>query len=157
MRRETRIQKSLGASTVTPSAFHALGVHREGQTLRQGAQVVLVRQEQLALPAQVLIIRADHTQEPRLGPERHAAASLGPILVPTWEPGSEWTYWWESPRGSGTFVWIVDREQTIEGTIYCVVKSGPTREAYYRKADLAWRMDRVNGAVESKSTPEHAR
>jgi hypothetical protein len=86
-----------------------------------------------------------------------AAVSLGSILAPTWEPGSQWTYWWESPRGSGTFVWIVDREQTIEGTIYYVVKSGPTREAYYRKADLAWRMDTVNGAVESKSTPAQLR
>jgi hypothetical protein len=88
---------------------------------------------------------------------QRAASSLGPILVPTWEPGSEWTYWWESPRGSGTFVWIVDREQAIEGTIYYVVKSGATREAYYQKTDLAWRMDTVNGAVESKSTPAQLR
>lgn len=73
------------------------------------------------------------------------------------KPGDEWTYWWESPRGSGTFVWSVDREQIIDGTVYYVVRSGATREAYYQKADLAWRMDIVSGVVEVKATPAQLR
>jgi len=79
------------------------------------------------------------------------------MLVPSWKPGDQWTFWWENPRGSGTFVWSVDREQLVDGTEYYVIKSGATREFYYQKADLAWRMETVNGTVESKANPAQLR
>lgn len=87
------------------------------------------------------------------GPSSPAA----PVPVPTWKPGDQWTFWWENPRGSGTFVWSVDREQLVDGTEYYVIKSGTTREFFYQKADLAWRMEVVNGTVESRANPAQLR
>jgi hypothetical protein len=91
-----------------------------------------------------------------------AGPTSGPIQAPTWTPGDQWTFWWDNPRSSGTFVWSVDREQEVDGTQYYVVvsrraASQPAREFFYQKADLAWRMEMVNGAVESKSEPAQRR
>ena len=72
---------------------------------------------------------------------------------PSWKLGEEWTYRWESPRGQGTFVWTVDREEIIDSAAYYVLRSGPTRESYFRKADLAFYMDKVNGLIETRYTP----
>lgn len=77
----------------------------------------------------------------------------GPAVAPVWKPGYEWAFRWESPRGKGTFVWSVDREEIIEGVEYYVVKSGTTREIYWRKADLAYYMDKVEGVVETRHMP----
>src|SRR5262249_45763078 len=69
-----------------------------------------------------------------------AALSVGPsptalgVAIPTWKPGYEWAYRYESPSGSGTYVWSVDREEVIDGVSLYVVKSG-TRELFYRKSD----------------------
>jgi len=97
-----------------------------------------------------------------LAPGVGAASALAPILVPTWMPGDQWTFWWDNPRGSGTFMWSVDREQEVDGLQYYVVVSRPTgsnpaRELFYQKTDLAWRMEMVSGAVESKSEPAQQR
>ena len=92
-----------------------------------------------------------------------ALSSTGvPILAPTWRPGDQWTFWWDNPRSSGTFVWSVDREEVVDGTEYYVIASGPTRseparEFFYQKADLAWRMLKVNGNVESRAEPAQRR
>jgi hypothetical protein len=91
-----------------------------------------------------------------------SGSSSGPIPVPTWTPGDQWTFWWDNPRSSGTFVWSVDREQVVDETPYYVVvsrraASQPAREFYYQKTDLAWRMEMVNGAVESKAEPAQRR
>jgi hypothetical protein len=67
-----------------------------------------------------------------------------------WTPGDEWSYRWSSPRGSGTFVWSVDREEVLDGVPFYVVKSGTTRESYYRKGDRALFMSKINGQVESR-------
>lgn len=76
--------------------------------------------------------------------------------IPQWKPGDEWAYRWESPQGSGTFVWSMDREETVDGVAYYVVKSGNTRELYYRKNDFAFYMDKVNGQVETRHSPPTA-
>jgi hypothetical protein len=88
--------------------------------------------------------------------------SVTPILSPTWKPGDQWTFWWDNPRSSGTFVWSVDREEVVEGTAYYVITSGPTksepaREFFYQKADLGWRMLKVNGSIESRAEPAQLR
>ena len=87
-----------------------------------------------------------------------SSSAAVPIAAPTWTPGDQWTFWWDNPRSSGTFVWSVDREQVVDGTPYYVVVSGSpappaTREFFYQKTDLAWRMEMVNGHVESKAEP----
>ena len=52
----------------------------------------------------------------------------------------------------------MDREQLVDGTEYYVITSGPTRqeparESFYQKADLAWRMLKVNGSLQSRAEP----
>ncbi len=85
-----------------------------------------------------------------------------PLPAPTWTPGDQWTFWWDNPRSSGTFVWTVGREEVVDGTPHYVILSRPAasqplREFFYQKADLAWRMELVNGSVESKSEPPQLR
>jgi hypothetical protein len=65
-----------------------------------------------------------------------------------WKLGDEWAFRWDSPRGRGTYVWVVDRIEVVDGTPYYVVKSGTERESYWRQADLAYYMDMVGGGVE---------
>ena len=76
-----------------------------------------------------------------------------PASAPLIRPGSEWAYRWESPRGKGTFVWTLDREDTRDGDVFYVVRSGAGREIYWRKRDLAYYMDVVNGEVETRRSP----
>jgi hypothetical protein len=84
-----------------------------------------------------------------------------PLVVPIWKPGDQWTFWSDSPRGSGTYTWSVDREQVVDGTEYYVIASstsqGVAREFFYQKSDLAWRMLKVNGHVESTAEPAQLR
>jgi hypothetical protein len=47
----------------------------------------------------------------------------------------------------------MDREETIDGVAYYVLKSGNTRELYHRKSDFAFYMDKLNGQVETRNTP----
>jgi hypothetical protein len=73
-------------------------------------------------------------------------------VVPVWKRGDEWAYRYESPTGNGTYVWSVDREETIDGVPQYVIKSG-TREIFYRKLDLALTRETVEGAVVLRSSP----
>ncbi len=50
-------------------------------------------------------------------------------------------------------MWAVDRAELVDGTPFYVIKSGTTRETYYRKSDLAFLMDKVNGQVVTRHTP----
>jgi len=54
-------------------------------------------------------------------------------------------------------MWSVVRLETVDGTECYVVKSGETGEVYFRRADLAWTMDKVNGTIESQATPPDLR
>ncbi len=79
--------------------------------------------------------------EPVLSPSPQMAKEqspigIGPVVAPVWTLGDEWTYRWESPRGKGTYVWSVDREEIVDGIEHYVIRSGQ-REIYYRKSDLA--------------------
>jgi len=44
--------------------------------------------------------------------------------------------------------------EIISGVPPYVMRSG-TRDRLYTKAELAWLMDRVNGAVETQGTPDY--
>src|SRR5262245_49242400 len=51
--------------------------------------------------------------------ERRTAPSevllLGQVsTAPSWKRGDEWAYRWKSPTGKGTFIWSVDREETLD-------------------------------------------
>jgi hypothetical protein len=99
--------------------------------------------------------RAKAEAEPALAPPTGAGAArpiLGVIAKPAWAVGDEWSYRWESPRGKGTFVWIVDRFDTIEGTDAVVVRSG-SREIFYRREDGAHLLDKVDGTVVIRNVP----
>lgn len=72
--------------------------------------------------------------------------------APTWQQGYEWAYRWGSPLGTGTFVWSMEREEAVDGTECYVVRTG-SREIFMRKDDLAWYMDKVQGAVEVRNVP----
>jgi len=74
------------------------------------------------------------------------------VNVPTWNRGDEWRFRWSSPRGSGTFVWTIAGEDMVGGVAYYIMQSG-SRQIYYSKAELAWLMDRVEGAVETRASP----
>ena len=76
---------------------------------------------------------------PQLIAKTAVATSTGsrdPMLKPTWAVGDEWSYRWQSPQGKGTFVWVVDRFERVNGIDSVVVKSG-TRETFYRRDDGA--------------------
>jgi hypothetical protein len=63
--------------------------------------------------------------------------------VPAWRVGDEWAYRQEAPEGASTFVWSVDRTETIDGIAHYVVRSG-TRETFYRVSDLAISLSTVS-------------
>jgi hypothetical protein len=77
-----------------------------------------------------------------------AAQSASAWDLPVWKRGYEWAYRWESPQGSGTFVWAVNRTEMLEGALHYVVKSGERREIFYRASDFAFYMDKLDGVVE---------
>jgi hypothetical protein len=52
-----------------------------------------------------------------------------------WKVGNEWTYRYESPSGTGTFVWRLDRIEALANEPHYVITAG-TREIFYRVADL---------------------
>ena len=72
--------------------------------------------------------------------------------APTWKVGDEWTYRWESPRGSGTFVRRVSSEEIMDGIECYVITSGRNR-LYFRKADLAWVMQLAGWRIVYQYTP----
>jgi hypothetical protein len=72
--------------------------------------------------------------------------------APTWMPGDEWRFRWESPTGKGTFVWTVTGEELIDNVAYYIVKSG-SRTLYYAKQNIGWHMDKVRGVVVARASP----
>jgi hypothetical protein len=72
--------------------------------------------------------------------------------VPLWKVGEEWQYAYQGPVDSGSFVWVVNRIETIDGEPHYVLKTG-TREIFQRVSDLATTMERVDGVVVNRYTP----
>ena len=81
------------------------------------------------------------------------AAPLTFTTPPRWQPGDQWAFREEGPRYTGTFVRTVAREETIDGRRHYIVHSGSRRELFYRADDLAYVMDKLDGDVETSSTP----
>jgi len=76
----------------------------------------------------------------------------GPITVPVWSVGDEWEYAYKSPSDSGTFVWSVNRIETLESVEHYVIKVG-VREILYRVSDLASSLERIDGVVAVRNSP----
>jgi hypothetical protein len=72
--------------------------------------------------------------------------------VPVWKVGEEWQYAYQGPIDSGSFVWVVNRIETIDGEPHYVLKTG-TREIFQRVSDLATTMERVDDVVVNRYTP----
>ena len=81
-----------------------------------------------------------------------AAASSGLVMAPVWQVGDEWRYSYKSPSDSGTFVWSVNRIESLDEIPHYVIKSG-TREILYRVSDLAFSLERVDGVVVDRAKP----
>jgi len=81
-----------------------------------------------------------------------ASAPSGPVMAPVWQVGDEWQYAYKSPSDSGTYVWSVNRVESLDGVPHYVIKTG-TREIFYRVSDLATSLERVRGVVVLRDTP----
>jgi hypothetical protein len=78
--------------------------------------------------------------------------STNPMPAPVWKVGDEWQYAYKSPTDSGSYVWKVDRLESLDGDAHYVIKTG-TREILYRVSDFATTLERVNGVVVLRETP----
>ena len=74
------------------------------------------------------------------------------IATPTWAPGEEWAYRWESPSGKGTYIESVDRMEQIDGVAHIVIKMG-SRELYYRAVDGVLMLQKISGEVSRRYAP----
>ena len=81
---------------------------------------------------------------------RDSSAAIGGETL--WKPGYAWGYRYETPRESGTFAWIMDREETLDGTTFYVLRSG-SKDIYIRKSDLAYCMEKMNGEIVGRNVP----
>jgi hypothetical protein len=77
---------------------------------------------------------------------------LRALDAPIWRRGDEWAFRWDSPRGSGTYVWTVSGEDTVDGTSCYVITSG-RRQLYYRKNDLAFVLEKLEGTIDWQARP----
>src|SRR5215470_13223702 len=84
--------------------------------------------------------------------------SVTPITgsLPVWKAGDEWAFRNESPTAKGTYVWTVDREESVGGVPNYVIKTG-TRELFLRKADIAMTQETVDGKAVLLNTPPRLR
>jgi hypothetical protein len=92
------------------------------------------------------------TQKPAASAPLPTSASADAPLLPSWALKDEWSYRSQSPRSKSTFVWVVDRFETVEGIDSAVIKTGD-RETFYRRGDGALHLDKVGGIVQTRWTP----
>ena len=80
------------------------------------------------------------------------SAARGSVTAPIWKVGDEWAFRSDTPSGLGTFVWEVDRIESLAGMPHYVIKAG-TRRIYYRVDDLALAREEVDGRIVREITP----
>jgi len=80
------------------------------------------------------------------------AAIKGPIAQPVWKVGNEWAYRYETPSGTGTFVWRLDRMETLANEPHYVITAG-TREIFYRVADFGFTKEALEGKIVRQISP----
>jgi hypothetical protein len=80
------------------------------------------------------------------------SAIKGPIAQPVWKVGNEWAYRYETPSGTGTFVWRLDRMETLANEPHYVITAG-TREIFYRVADFGFTKETLEGKSVRQISP----
>jgi hypothetical protein len=80
------------------------------------------------------------------------AAIKGPIAQPVWKVGNEWAYRYETPSGAGTFVWRLDRIETLANEPHYVI-TADTRQIFYRVADLGFTKEILDGKTVRQISP----
>ncbi len=105
------------------------------------------------LPSCSTIATAPPAETVKPSEQPSVAPSSFEVPAPLWKPGYTWQFRWESPRGRGTFVWTVKREEIVDGVEYYVMTAGRQREIYQRKVDFASAMEKVEGEVEVRYMP----
>ncbi len=90
--------------------------------------------------------------QPRAAAPAPDSAPLGRADHPVWNVGDEWTYRWESPRGKGSFTWVLKGEEVVDGVAHYVTASG-ARETYWQRSDLGFHFTTLEGNVEERATP----
>jgi hypothetical protein len=75
-----------------------------------------------------------------------------PIIKPEWNVGSEWAYRSESPSGSQTFVWRLDRIENLANEPHYVIRAG-SREIFYRVADRGYTKEIFYGKTVREVSP----
>lgn len=96
--------------------------------------------------------KRDVTRPPVLVGSGSPAVATDQMAAPAWQIGDEWQYAYKSPSDSGTYVWRVDRLESVDGVPHYVIKTG-SREILYRVSDLAATLERVDGVVVLLETP----
>jgi hypothetical protein len=81
-----------------------------------------------------------------------AAALPESIAAPSWIPGEEWAYRWETPSGKGTYIASVARKESVDGVEHVVVKEG-SRELYYRAVDGMLTLQKTSGEISRRYAP----
>jgi len=81
-----------------------------------------------------------------------APTSLKELPLPVWKVGDEWAFRYEHPSENGTVVWSVVRTEIVEGAD-CYVLKGGEWESFYRRQDLAFVRETVNGVLVHRATP----
>ncbi len=80
------------------------------------------------------------------------ASIKGPIAKPVWKVGNEWAYRFETPSGTGTFVWRLDRIEALSNEPHYVI-TADTREIFYRVADLGFTKEILDGKTVRQISP----
>jgi len=75
-----------------------------------------------------------------------------PIAQPVWKVGNEWAYRYKTPSGTGTFVWRLDRMETLANEPHYVITAG-TREIFYRVADFGFTKEALEGKIVRQISP----
>jgi len=63
-----------------------------------------------------------------------------------------WAYRYETPSGSGTFVWRLDRIEALANEPHYVISTG-TREIFYRVADFGFTKEILDGKTVRQISP----
>lgn len=94
---------------------------------------------------------------PAVGTPAEPVSWTDGVAAPHWNIGDEWAYRYQRPSGTGTFVWNVARVEAIDGDPHYVVRSGTSREIFYREADFAFTRETYEGRVIRANRPSQWR
>jgi hypothetical protein len=108
------------------------------------------------LAAAALLVAAGCLRDVAVAPPAAPQPGFTHADAPRWRLGDRWVIRWQNPRGSGTTVWTVDREEVVDGVAHYVIASGPWN-SFWRKSDLAFHLDKFSGHTVTRYDPPQER